>query len=90
MSKSLNNSPRSASPAMSLPIPLMYDLVRGGGGSWGIDGYQVPKLDHDAAKMKRDKIHYEFNTGKKKKPRAPKIDPKKVPKKPGIFTEVEK
>lgn len=75
---------------MSLPIPLMYELVRGGGGSWGIDGYQVPKVDHDPARLKVDKINYEYNVGKQKRKKPQKIDPKKVPKRPGIFTNVEK
>ena len=49
-----------------MDLPEMYKITTRQNTAWGIDGYQVPKLYHDSAKMAQDKELEELL--KKRKP----------------------
>jgi hypothetical protein len=70
----------------------MYNLVRGSGGTWGIDGYKVPVLPFDAAKKVFNDDMFLIHVGKKKRPRAPKLDKAYTEKfkRGGLFEQLER
>lgn len=67
----------------SFSIPEMYDLIRGSSVNWGLEGYQVPKIDYDLAKMKKEREDYQKKFGKGKKDKQGPVD--KNAKRGGIF-----
>lgn len=78
--------------SVSFTIPEMYSLVRGNASTWGLEGYRVPALPFDATKKKFNDDMFLIHVGKKKRPKAPKLDAKAIAqiKKGGIFDQLEK
>jgi hypothetical protein len=75
-----------------MSIPDMYSLIRGSDVSWGIDGYEVPKLPFDTQKSILDKKYYAMSVGKQKRPRQHKLDQKEMAKykRGSMFDALEK
>lgn len=44
--------------------------------TYGVEGYEVPKIPFDPVKHKKDRENYEVNTFKKKRPGTSKLDMK--------------
>lgn len=73
----------------SFTVPQMYDLIRGSSASWGLEGYQVPKIDFDSKKHAEEKEAFLKSIGKQKKKEKQKpVD--KTAKRGGIFDALEK
>lgn len=63
--------------------------------TWGVEGYEVPVINHDYQKMMRERKYFEGLNSKKKKakvPRSKTVDPKAAKKEfgRGIFHMIEK
>lgn len=75
-----------------MSIPDMHSLIKGSDVSWGIEGYEVPKLPFDAQRSIQDKKYYDMSVGKKKRPRQQKLDQKEIAKykRGSMFDALEK
>ena len=70
----------------------MYNLIRGNAGTWGIEGYKVPQIPFDAAKKKYNDDMFLIHAGKKKGPKAQKLDAKAIAniRRGGLFDQIER
>jgi hypothetical protein len=66
----------------------MYDLIRGGAATWGLEGYRVPNIPFDPAKKKFNDDMFLLHVGKKKRGRQKPVDMKA--KRANIYEDIKK